>query len=130
MTALILVIEDNPESMDLASYLLQCSGYRTLSAADGEEGVCIARRERPDLIASDLQMPLLDGFGVLKEIRSDPSLASTPVVAVTALSMLGDRQKIINAGFDGYISKPIDPEVFVSQLEGYLKPELRRQHTR
>lgn len=130
MSALILVIEDNPESMELASYLLRCAGYRALTAADGAEGVCIARREKPDLIASDLQMPVLDGFGVLKEVRTDPVLASIPVVAVTALSMLGDRQKILNAGFDGYISKPIDPSVFVAQLEAHLKPELRRQSPR
>jgi CheY-like chemotaxis protein len=86
----------------------------------GAMGVAVARRERPELILCDLQMPLLDGYGVLEQIRRDGELAGTPVIAVTAFSMSGDEQKVRLAGFDGYFSKPIEPESFVSRVEAFL----------
>lgn len=119
--ARILVIEDNAANLELAQYLLEHSGHAVLRATDGVSGVSVALRECPDLIVCDLQMPGLDGYGVLDQLRhSGTACADTPVVAVTAFSMAGDEQKVREAGFDGYFSKPIDPESFVQQIETFL----------
>jgi two-component system cell cycle response regulator len=120
MPARILIIEDNSHNLELMAYLLGAFGHVTLRGRDGEEGLEIARRERPDMIICDLQMPKLDGIGVAREIRQDPSLAATPLIAVTAFAMRGDREAALKAGFDGYISKPIVPEEFVGQVEAFL----------
>jgi two-component system, cell cycle response regulator DivK len=120
--ARILVIEDNAANLELAQYLLEHSGHRVLLASDGRLGVTMARREHPDLIICDLQMPLLDGYGVLEQLKLDAACAQIPIVAVTAFSMAGDEQKVRLAGFDGYFSKPIEPELFVSQIEAFLPP--------
>jgi CheY-like chemotaxis protein len=125
MAARVLIIEDNKANLELAEYLLKASGYMTLTARDGEEGVRGARKEHPDLIICDLQMPIMDGYQVVRELKKDPLLRSIPVVAVTALSMPGDRTNVLAAGFDGYLSKPIDPETFVRTVEGFLPPGLR-----
>ena len=125
MAARVLIIEDNKANLELVEYLLKASGYTTLTARDGEEGVAAARKEHPDLIICDLQMPIMDGYEVLRELKKDPLLRSIPVVAVTALSMPGDRNNVLTAGFDGYLSKPIDPETFVRTVEGFLPPGLR-----
>lgn len=127
MSGRILVIEDNAANLELVRYLLEAASYQVLAATDGEQGIAIAKREIPDLIVCDLQMPLLDGFGVLRELKSDASLAAIPVVAVTAFSMPSDRQEILRAGFNGYISKPIEPEHFVGQIEELLPQALRRR---
>lgn len=119
--ARILVIEDNPENLELMRFLLQAFKHEPLIARNGEEGLAVAQRERPDLIICDIHMPQLDGYGVLARLRSDPVLRNIPCVAVTALAMLGDRTKVLAAGFNGYISKPIDPEKFVDEVDGYLK---------
>jgi CheY-like chemotaxis protein len=125
MSARILIVEDNPANLDLVRYLLESHGYATLTATDGAQGLRIAREKRPDLILCDLQMPLVDGYEVSRQIRNDPSLRDIVAIAVTAVSMSGDRAAALAAGFDGYISKPIDPERFVEQIEAYLRPELR-----
>jgi CheY-like chemotaxis protein len=124
MAARILIIEDNPANLELVRYLLEAHGYSAVIAPDGGEGMRVAREQRPDLVLCDLQMPVLDGYGVLAELRKDPALRPVPVVAVTALSMAGDRSSVLSAGFDGYISKPIDPERFVGQIEAFLRPDL------
>lgn len=118
--ARILVIEDNQANLELAQYLLEHSGHEVLLAADGHQGVSIARRERPTLIVCDLQMPVLDGYGVLEQLKRDSVASGIPIIAVTAFSMSGDEQKVREAGFDGYFSKPIDPETFVQQIEAFL----------
>jgi len=118
--ARILIIEDNAANLELAQYLLEHGGHRVLLANDGRAGVTMARRERPDLIICDLQMPLLDGYGVLEQLKLDAACAQIPIVAVTAFSMAGDEQKVRLAGFDGYFSKPIEPETFVAQIEAFL----------
>ncbi len=121
--ARILIIEDNAANLELAQHLLAHSGHRVLLAADGRAGVTMARRERPDLIICDLQMPLLDGHGVLEQVKLDAACAQIPIVAVTAFSMAGDEQQRVGlAGFDGYFSKPIEPETFVAQIEVFLPP--------
>jgi len=119
--ARILVIEDNPENLELMRFLLQAFQHEALVARNGEEGLSVAERERPDLILCDIHMPTLDGYGVLARLRRDALLREIPCVAVTALAMLGDQSKILDAGFDGYISKPIDPEKFVAEVDTYLK---------
>ncbi|GAB4550281.1 MAG: response regulator [Rhizobacter sp.] len=120
--ARILIIEDNAANQELAQYLLEHSGHHVLLADDGRAGVSTARREIPDLIICDLQMPLLDGYGVLEQLKLDAACAQIPVVAVTAFSMTGDEQKVRLAGFDGYFSKPIEPQTFVAQIEAFLPP--------
>jgi len=118
--ARILIIEDNPANIELMSFLLGAYGHTPLSAADGPRGVAAARSERPDLIACDVNLPGMDGFAVLAALKSEPQLAGVPILAVTALAMAGDREKVLAAGFDGYISKPIEPESFVAELEAFL----------
>ncbi|WP_306393886.1 response regulator [Telluria beijingensis] len=120
--ARILIIEDNPANIELMSFLLGAYGHTPLSAADGPRGVAAARSERPDLVACDVNLPGMDGFAVLAALKADPLLAGVPVLAVTALAMAGDREKVLAAGFDGYISKPIEPESFVAELEAFLAP--------
>lgn len=118
--ARILIIEDNPANIELMSFLLGAYGHTPLSAADGPRGVAAARSERPDLIACDVNLPGMDGFAVLAALKGEPSLSGVPILAVTALAMAGDREKALAAGFDGYISKPIEPESFVAELEAFL----------
>jgi two-component system cell cycle response regulator len=125
--ARILVIEDNAENLKLMSYLLKAFQHTVYTASDGEEGLEAARRELPDLILCDLQMPKLDGYGVVRAVRKDPRLAGLPLVAVTAYAMRGDRDKVLAAGFTGYISKPIIPEEFVGQVERFLEPQAQGQ---
>jgi CheY-like chemotaxis protein len=125
MAARILIIEDNKANLELVEYLLKASGYATFAARDGEEGIRGARKEHPDLIICDLQMPIMDGYEVVRELKKDPLLRPIPVIAVTALSMPGDRNNVLAAGFDGYLSKPIEPETFVRTVEGFLLPGLR-----
>jgi len=125
MAARVLVIEDNVTNLDLMSYLLRAFGHQPLRATAGAAGVEAAARELPDLIVCDLQMPGADGFEVLRRLRADPATSSIPVVAVTAYAMVGDRERILAAGFDGYIAKPIEPQSFVLQLEAHL---IRRLH--
>ncbi len=122
MPARILVIEDNRDNLEVMTYLLKAFGYEVLTARDGEEGLEVARHELPDLVLSDLQMPQVDGYEVARALRKDPRLARLPLVAVTAYAMRGDRDRVLAAGFDGYIAKPIVPEEFVSQVEAFLKP--------
>lgn len=118
--ARILVIEDNPENLDLMAYLLEAFGHEVQLARDGEAGLAGLRRGPVDLVVCDLQLPGLSGLEVLQEIKRDPARASLPVIAVTALAMVGDRDRTLEHGFDGYIAKPIDPRTFVPQLLAFL----------
>jgi CheY-like chemotaxis protein len=123
--ARILLIEDNPDNLDLMSYLLTAYGHAVTTAEDGESGIAAARASPPDLVACDIHLPGVDGYGVAKALKSDPSLATVPVIAVTALAMVGDRERILGAGFDGYITKPIDPQRVVTELDAFLPADLR-----
>ncbi|MDN2703294.1 MULTISPECIES: EAL domain-containing protein [unclassified Janthinobacterium] len=120
MSARILIIEDNATNMELMVYLLRAFGYTPLAAYDGEEGVRMARSELPDLIICDVHLPKLDGYGVVAELKKDPRLRAIPALAVTALAMVGDRERLLEAGFNGYIGKPIEPDLFVAELESFL----------
>lgn len=117
----VLLIEDNPANLALLRYLLEHGGHRVSCAADGREGLAAALAEPPDLVLCDLQMPALDGYEVLAALRASPSTARLPVVAVTAFSMSDDRRRVESAGFDGYLTKPIEPEQFVAQVEAVLR---------
>jgi CheY-like chemotaxis protein len=124
-SARILVVEDNSANRALMVYLLKAFGYHTLEAVDGEQGLEVARHERPALIVCDVQLPKLDGYAVVDKLKTDHALRDIPIVAVTACAMVGDRNKILSAGFDGYIGKPIEPETFVAQLAAFLPLKLR-----
>ena len=117
----ILVIEDNRTNLELMTYLLKAFGHTTSVAFDGEAGVDAALRTRPDLILCDLALPGLDGFEVARRLKATPIVREVPLVAVTASAMVGDRDKVLASGFDGYITKPITPETFVSEVESYLR---------
>jgi CheY-like chemotaxis protein len=123
--ARILVIEDNPTNLELMTYLLRAFGHTPLSAADGGSGLDAVQREAPDLIICDVHLPVMDGYEVARRLKIDPAVQRIPLVAVTALAMMGDRDKVLRAGFDGYISKPIAPETFVTQVEAFLAPDQR-----
>lgn len=120
MPARVLVIEDNPTNLDLMTYVLQAVGHTVLTASTGEEGIRLAESERPDLVLCDIHLPDLDGMAVARQLRRVPALAQVPFVAVTALAMVGDRERILAAGFDGYIAKPIEPEHFIPGLREIL----------
>ncbi len=125
MVARILIIEDDDASRELVKYLLEASGYVTQSAADGGAGLRMALETRPDLVLCDLQMPVLNGFEVVRRLHADPQWHRVPMIAVTAFSMPGDREAVLAAGFDDYISKPVTPGTFVRQVEAYLPLESR-----
>lgn len=118
----ILVIEDNEQNRILMREILEYKGYRVLEASDGVEGLGIAMEHTPDLIMMDLQMPLMDGFTVMRELRNNPELRNIKIIAVTSLAMKGDREKALEAGFDEYVTKPIDtrklPELVRKVLSG------------
>jgi CheY-like chemotaxis protein len=106
------------------SYLLTAYGHVVLTADNGELGIELAWREQPDLVVCDIHLPGADGHAVANALKDDSMPRPPPIVAVTALAMVGDREKILAAGFDGYITKPIDPEVFVGQVDAFLGAEL------
>ena len=126
--ARILVIEDNPTNLELMGYLLQAFGHTVMTATDGEQGLEAVRREVPDLIVCDVQIPKFDGYEVATQLKNHPAFRKIPLIAVTALAMVGDRDKMLTAGFDGYISKPINPETFVREVEAFWHPTDRRPH--
>jgi len=120
MKTKILVIEDNEKNLYLTTFLLEGKGYEVAQARDGREGVEMAARIEPALILLDIQLPVMDGYVVAEELRRNPALADVPIVAVTSYAMAGDRERILAAGCEGYIEKPINPETFVVQIEEHL----------
>jgi CheY-like chemotaxis protein len=123
--AKILVIEDNPTNLQLMTYLLEAFGHTPMEAVDAETGLELIRHGAPDLILCDIHLPSMDGFGVAQQLKNIPAFRAIPLVAVTALAMVGDRDRILSAGFDGYITKPITPETFIGQVEAFLPPAAR-----
>jgi len=121
LSARILIIEDNPANMELMAYLLKARGHALHYASNGESGLAAAAEYLPELIICDVHLPRLDGYGVIEALKQHPVLRSTPAIAVTAFAMAGDREKLLAAGFDGYISKPIEPENFATEIEGFLQ---------
>jgi len=125
MSARILVIEDNATNLELMVYLFRAFGYEPVTAADGEAGLEAVHREPFDLVICDVQMPGVDGYEVARRLKGHPTFRSIPLVAVTAMAMVGDRDRALAAGFDGYIARPINPETFIKEVEGFvrLRPE-------
>ena len=117
----ILVADDKPSGRELIRTILEKDGYQVVEAADGVEAVNRAREINPDLIILDIHMPGLDGFGVVEELRRDADFASTPVMALTASAMMGDRERAIAAGFTGYITKPIRLSALREEIERMLR---------
>ncbi|MBT0664637.1 response regulator [Geobacter pelophilus] len=116
----ILYIEDNEQNLYLVRFILEKHGYEVLSAMDGQEGIDLAAAVKPDLILLDIQLPLMDGYAVARQLRANPDLAGIPIVAVTSYAMAGDRDKALAAGCNGYIEKPINPDTFMQQVESHL----------
>lgn len=125
MNTRILVVEDDAPSLELALFLLDSAGYATLSASDGGTGLQLALTAAPDMVLCDVQMPVLSGYALVHQLRENPQWRRVPVVAISAFSMRGDRERALQAGFDGYLSKPIVPGSFVREVESYLEPRLR-----
>jgi two-component system cell cycle response regulator DivK len=113
----VLVVEDNEKSMKLFRDVLLATGYRTLEATTGSEAVELAAEHAPDLVLMDIQLPDLDGVQALRQLRADERTAAIPVLAVTAQAMQGDREQFLAAGFDGYVSKPVN----VRELVGIVR---------
>ena len=117
----ILIIEDNEQNLYLATFILEKRGHTVRSATDGAQGIQLAQETHPDLILLDIQLPVMDGYAVAGELRRNPALAGIPIVAVTSYAMAGDRERILAAGCNGYIEKPINPETFMGEVEAHLK---------
>jgi CheY-like chemotaxis protein len=118
--ARILVIEDNADNRELMSYLLKAHGYTIETAADGELALQALARTRFDLIVCDVHLPKVDGLQIVAAVKSSRDIASVPIIAVTALAMVGDRERLLAAGFDAYVPKPIEPESFVELIKKSL----------
>jgi two-component system cell cycle response regulator DivK len=118
--AKILIVEDNPTNMTLATFLLQSVGHTVLSATDGEAGLTLARAERPQLILMDIQLPGMDGLEATAQLKRDEATRAIPVIALTALAMKGDEERIRAAGCDGYISKPLRYQEFLATVATQL----------
>ncbi len=116
----ILVVDDSQDGLDLMGYLLRARGHEALFASTGEEAVEQARGSMPDLILMDIQMPGMDGYEALEAIRGTDGEDVCPILALTAFGAVGDREKALAAGFDGFFSKPITPTTFMDQLEAFL----------
>jgi CheY-like chemotaxis protein len=126
--ARIVVIEDHPMNMELMTYLLKSFGHTVLPHDEGDGAVELIRNQRPDLVICDIQLPGVDGYEIARQLKADAALAGIPLIAVTAYAMVGDRDRLLEAGFDGYLSKPIEPLRFVNQVQDYLRPEHRQGH--
>jgi two-component system, cell cycle response regulator DivK len=117
----VLYVEDDAESRLLIRRILQAEGYEVLEAKDAADGLESATQQRPDLVLIDINLPEVDGLTLARQIKAVPDLAATPVVALTANVMRGDRERSLGAGCDGYIQKPIDVDLLPKQISGYLR---------
>ena len=119
---LVLVVEDNKASSDLMAYLLRAAGHRVMTCTDGADAIEIAGREHPRVIVMDLQLEHMSGLEAAAVLGADPDLKAIPRVAVTAYAMVGDRDRVLKAGFNGYIAKPIEPTTFAAQIKAFFVP--------
>ncbi len=123
MNPTLLLIEDNEKNRYLATFLLEEYGYKVVPAPDGPRGIALAQTLRPDLIVLDIQLPGIDGHAVARALRQIEHTRSIPIIAVTSFAMVGDREKAIAAGCDGYIEKPIDPATFAEEIARFRAPK-------
>jgi CheY-like chemotaxis protein len=119
---LILVVEDNKASSDLMAYLLKAAGNTVLTCTDGADAIEIAGRERPRVIVMDLQLDRMSGLEAASILAADPQVSAIPRIAVTAYAMVGDRERVLRAGFHGFIAKPIEPTTFAAQIKAFFVP--------
>jgi two-component system cell cycle response regulator DivK len=120
--ATVLVVEDNADNLKLATFLLQSAGHTVISASDAEAGLALARSQHPHLILMDIQLPGMDGLEATGLLKADESTSRIPVVALTALAMKGDEERIRAAGCDGYIGKPMRYKEFLTAIAAHLAP--------
>jgi two-component system, cell cycle response regulator DivK len=120
--ALILIVEDNDKNLKLARDLLQHDGFRTLEAETAAAAIALAEQHVPDLILMDIQLPDMDGVTALGRLRVMETTTSIPIVALTAFAMAADRERLLAAGFDGYLAKPIDIHSFSDSVRQYCEP--------
>jgi two-component system cell cycle response regulator DivK len=118
--AKVLIIEDNPANMRLAVFLLESAGHSVLGATDAEAGLTLAREEHPDLVLMDIQLPGIDGLEATRQLKADEATRAIPVIALTALAMKGDEERIRAAGCDGYIAKPIRYQEVLATIAAQL----------
>jgi two-component system cell cycle response regulator DivK len=117
----VLIVEDNAANMALATFLLQSAGHTVVTATDAEAGLTLAREDQPDLILMDIQLPGMDGLAATALLKSDEATRGIPVIALTALVMKGDEERIRAAGCDGYIAKPLAYKEFLATISAQLK---------
>lgn len=120
MSKRILVIEDQEDNRQIVRDLLSANGYELTDAITGEEGVAFAKRDRPDLILMDIQLPGIDGYEATRRIKADPELRHIPIIVVTSYALSGDDQKAFAAGCDGYVTKPFSPRLLMAKIREYL----------
>ena len=116
----ILVAEDNLPNRELIREILETCGYEVIEAVDGQQALDKLEESMPDLVLLDIQMPVLDGYAVIRQLRQTPRLAGLKILALTAYAMQGDREKVLEAGFDGYLTKPIDMAALTKQIQQLL----------
>ena len=126
MTAFIFIVDDNPLNLKLACDVLEFEGYTIGKAADAEEAQEILQHTMPDLILMDIALPGMDGLTLTRKLKADPRLHNVPIVAMTAFAMKGDDRKALEAGCDGYITKPIDTRKLAQQVAGFLQVSAER----
>jgi two-component system cell cycle response regulator DivK len=119
--SLVLIVEDNEKNLKLVRDVLQVKGYDTIEAGTAEDGIVLARSRKPDLVLMDIQLPGMNGIDALKVLRADAATARIPVIAVTASVMQQDRNLITEAGFDGYIGKPINLKEFIDTVRAMVE---------
>jgi two-component system cell cycle response regulator DivK len=113
----VLVVEDHDRNMKLLRDVLHATGYRTLAASTGRQALALAVSDRPDLVLMDVRLPDMDGVEALRQVRADPRTASISVLAITAQAMKGDRERLLEAGFDDYLPKPLDIDELLAAVE-------------
>lgn len=123
MKSKILVIEDNEQNMYLVNFILEVHGYEVIQARNGSDGISKAREHKPDLILLDIQLPVIDGYTVARELRKINTLQNVPIVAVTSYAMPGDREHALEAGCNGYIEKPINPDTFINEIKQFIQAD-------
>ena len=116
----VLIVEDNPVNMELAVMLLESAGHSVLRAEDAETGLALARAKRPDLILMDIQLPGMDGLTATRMLKDDPATCAIPIIALTALAMIGDEARILAAGCDDYIAKPLHYKHFLAKIAEFV----------
>ncbi len=116
----ILIIEDNEQNIYLLTILLEKSGFDIVQAKDGKTGLELAALENPDLILLDIQLPVMDGYEVARQLKQNKKTADIPIVAVTSYAMVGDRENVLAAGCEGYLEKPINPDTFIDQIKKFI----------